>query len=514
VLVGDIGRYWFFPNGRFLSEYMVSSSAVGTRRSIAFDRAGSQINREVVVAPFVTPETPGGAASINLGAGSPVPSATPPSAGAPLPAGAGDAVPDALYTKAAADPRQPSGAPLAFVPNDRGLIPVSGALERTEGTYVAYTRPGTHRATIIESFLAGTLGSEIQDARSVVDSGAGFGLKDVTLFFDQTIADVTVTVGGVPVANDGTITLVPTQTARLVVAPVDASRRYALTLQRPLTGPLLRADTAGNDPMTIQVQAPPVISGAASEPVELCRVYRFDATTNAFDEPALNTFRMNLPGDLRIPVRRFTVAVTRILTPRSRVSISAADDVSSVTVGTDVFVLVPASIAVPLSTAVSYTPAAPPATTDPALRVDTVPLPADLASAGVVGTAFRVSCDRNVPPEAPATVALSVGVGTGGLSDTLTGTLTLNPAFVLDAAGGVFSVARGGTLVLTAHDLAAANVNVSAVDPLAGITITVSNATITLVVAATAATGNRRVVATLQSDASGQTKGARTITIT
>jgi hypothetical protein len=433
-----------------------------------------------------------------------------------LPAGAGDAVPDALYSKNRTDPRQPSGTPLAFVPNDRGLIPVTGALERTEGAYVAYTRPGTHRATIIETFLAGTLGTEIKDSRSVVDSGAGFGLMDVKLFFDRTIADVTVTVDGVPVANDGTVTLVLTQAARVAVAPVDAARRYALTLQRPATGPLLQADKVGNDPAAILVQAPSPLPAGASEPVELSRIYRFDPATNAFDEPALNVFKMSLPGDLRIPVRRFTVAVTNTITARSKVSVSPADDVSSMTPGTDVFVLVPASIALPLSTIISYNPPAPPGTKDPVLQVSTVPIPADLVTAGVNGTAFSVHCDQSDPPELPATVALSVGVGTGGLSATLTGTLTLNPAFVLDAPGGTFTVARGATLVLTANDLAspANNVNMSAVDPLTDVTITVTNATVTLVVAATATPGARRVIATLQSDASGQTKAARTITIT
>jgi large repetitive protein len=514
-LVGDIGRYWFFPNGRFLSEYMTVVG--GSRVSRAFERAGSQINREGVVAPFVTPEVSGGAATINKGAGAPVPSGAPPAPGAPLPVGAGDAMPDALYAKNGADPRQPSGVPLAFVPNDRGLIPVTGALERTEGTYVAYTRPGTHRATIIESFLAGgTLTNEISNARSVVDTGAGFGLKDVKLFFDRTIADVTVTVDGVPVANDGTVTLVLTQAARVAVTPVDAARRYALTLQRPITGTLLQADQVGNDPAIIQALAPSPLPAVVSEPVELCRIYRFDAASNAFDEPSLNVFKMSLPGDLRIPVRRFTVAVTNTITARSKVSISSADDVSSMVPGTDVFVLVPASIAVPLSAAISYNAPAPPGTKDPVVLASAVAIPADLVSAGVVGTAFSVHCDQADPPELPATLTLSVGVGAGGLSATLTGTLTLNPAFVLDAPGNAFTVARGATLVLTANDLAlpANNVNVSAVDPLADVTIAVSNAAVTLTVLATATPGARRVIATLQSDASGLTKAARTITIT
>lgn len=514
ALVGDIGRYWFFPNGRFLSSYMTT---VGTsrRRSLAFDAAGSQMNREVVVSPFVTAETSGGAPTINKGAGSPAPATTPPGGSTTLPAGAGDAVPDALYAKSAGDPRLPSvtSTPSSFLPTDRGLIPVSGALERTEGIYVAYSRPGTHRATILETFLAGTLGTEIQDSRSVVDSGAGFGLMDVTLFFDTVIADIGVTIGGITVNNDDVVTLVLTQAAKVSVTPVDAARRYALTLQRPLTGALLQADQAGNDPTTIQVQAPARLPTAATERVELCRIYRYDAGTDAYDEPSLNTRRLNLPGDLRVPVRRFTVQVTNTITARSAVSPRAADDVSGVTVGTDVFVLVPATIATPLSTAISYSPAAPPATQNPVLTVDTVPIPDDLAKAGVVGTAFRVHSEAGDPPEVPATVALSVDVGSGGLTGTLTGSLTLNPAFTLEGTGG-FTVARGSTLVLTAKDLASADVNVSAVDPLADVTVTFAGATITLVVAGSAVPGTRRVLAALASDATGATKAARTITIT
>lgn len=503
AVVGDIGRYWFFPNGRFRSTYP----------SGAFDTAGAQMRRETVVSPFVTAETSGGTPTINKGAGSPAPSNTPVS-GTLLPAGAGDALPDALYAKSTTDPRSPLSppTPTSFAPTDRGLIPVSGALERTEGAYVAYSRPGTHRATVIEAFAAG-VGTEVQDARSVVDSGAGFGLKDVTLFFDTAIADLTVTIGGVPVNNDDDVTLVLTQTAQVVVAPVDAARRHALTLQRPLTGVLLRADQAGNDPTTIQVQAPSPLPRAATERVELCRIYRYDAATDAYDEPSLNTFRMNMPGDLRVPIRRFTVTVTSTITARSKVSALAADDVSSVTAGTDVFVLVPASIAVPLSTAISYSPAAPAGTTDPALTVDTVAIPDDLAKSGVVGTAFRVHSDPGDPPEVPATIALSVGVGSGGLTGTLTGSLTLNPPCTLESTSG-FSVARGAKLTLTAKDLGGSNVNVSSAAAGADVTVTISGASIELTVAATAATGRRRVLAVLQSDASGTTKGARTITIT
>ena len=142
-----------------------------------------------------------------------------------------------------------------------------------------------------------------------------------------------------------------------------------------------------------------------------------------------------------------------------------------------------------------------------------MPIPADLVKAGVSGTAFKVSGNRSDPPEAPATVAFSVGVGAAGLAATLTGSVVINPAFELDAAGG-FTVARGATLTLTAHDLSGINVNVSAVDPVADVTIKVTGASIELTVAATAAPGARRILATLASDASGATRAARTITIT
>lgn len=502
-VVGDIGRYWFFPNGRFRSAYPAGG----------FDTAGARIRRETAVSPFVTAETSGGAPTINKGAGSPAPSNTPAS-GTLLPAGAGDALPDALYAKSTTDPRLPllPPTPISFAPTDRGLIPVSGALERTEGAYVAYSRPGTHRATIIEGFSAG-VGTEVQDARSVVDSGAGFGRMDVTLFFDTAIADLTVTINGVPVNNDDDVTLVLTQAAQVTVAPVDAARRYALTLQRPATGVLLRADQAGNDPTTIQVQAPSPLPAGATERVELCRIYRYDAATDAYDEASLNTFRMNMPGDLRVPVRRFTVTVISTITARSKVSVLASDDVTNVTAGTDVFVFVPASIAVPLATAISYSPAAPAGTRDPALQVDTVAIPDDLAKTGVAGTAFRVHSDAGDPPEVPATVALSVGVGAGGLTGTLTGSVTLNPPFTLESTSG-FSVARGAKLTLTAKDLNGTNVNVSSADAGADVAVKVTGASIELSVAATAATGRRRVLAVLTSDASGATKGARTIEIT
>ena len=503
--VGDIGRYWFFPNGRYLSRYPDKG----------FDAAGARIRREVVVAPLVTAETAGGAPSINKNAGSPAPVNVPPAAGAPLPAGAGDVVPDALYSKNAADPRRPAGLPPGFGPNDRGIIPLAGAVERTNGAYVAFTRPGKHRATIIEDYHQ--LVGDTKDSRSVVDSGAGpFGrFKTVTLFFDRTVADLDVKIAGIPLANDDNVTLVLTQTAAVSVTPADPNRRYALTLQRPFNGPLLQADKAGGDPNTIQVQAPAALPAAPVEPVELCRVYRFDAATQSFDDPALNRFKMSLPGDLRIPVRRFTVTVTATITPRSKVSINAADNIAAMVPGGDAFVLVPAAVTNPLAIAISYNPAAPPATKDPAVTADPVDIPPELLTAGVIGTASQIKCDPSDPPEQTATLTLSVGVGFGPLAATLTGTLLLNPAFVLDAPGANFQVARGATIVLTAHDLASppADVNVSTVDALVGIAITVNNATITLAVDAAATPGTQRVIAALAADATGATKAARTITI-
>lgn len=506
--VGDIGRYWFFPNGRYLSNYPGGG----------FDRAGARIRREVVVAPLVTDET--GGTSINKNAGSKTPDSVPPAAGAPLPPGAGDVVPDALYSKNTPDPRQPAGLPPSFVPNDRGIIPLAGAVERTNGAYVAFTRSGKHRATIIEGYHSGAVPqfpNEIKDARSVVDSGAGpFGLfKTVTLFFDRTVADLDVKIAGIPLANDDNVTLVLTQTAAVSVTPADPNRRYALTLQRPMNGPLLQADQVGADPNTIQVQAPAALPVTPVEPVELCRVYRFDAATQSFDDPALNRFKMSLSGDLRIPVRRFTVTVTATITARSKVSISAADDIAAMVPGGDAFVLVPAAVTLPLAIAISYNPAAPPGTKDPAVTADREDIPAALVQDGVAGTAFKINCNRADPPEQTATLTLSASVGFGALAATLTGTLLLNPAFVLDAPGANFQVARGATIVLTAHDLASppADVNVSAVDPLAGITITVNNATITLAVDLAATPGTLRVIATLAADATGDTKAARTITI-
>jgi hypothetical protein len=486
ALVGDVGRYFLFPNGRFSSQYGASQ----------LDTPGVLMPQNPRVIPFFTAELLGGNPP-NNGAGAP---AVPP--GPPFPAGPGDALPDALVQKTAADPR---GAPLAnptsFGASAGGFIPASPRLERTNGIYVAFTQPGAHRITLGDTTI-----SDAANARNAQNQGAGpFGWTTVPIFFNQTVGDLTaVTMAGQAVSNGATVTLVLTQRAPITVLPKD-TRNYALTVPAPKTDPLLLA----SDATTLVAQN--ALAAPATRAVELCRIYRFDAKTKKFDDPVLNNMGMHLAGDLRIPVRRFTVQVTDKIAARKILSISPGDDIQTVSPGQDAWVLVPAAIVLPLSITVSYTPALPDPHQDPAPVISAATVPAALKQAAGDGGGFQIQFGTDDPPEQPADLALSVDVGVAGSAATLTGSLKLNPWFVLTAAG--FNVAPGGTLVLNAFDLSSPPlpINLDTVAPIDGATITPSGSTITIKMAPEAKPGTRRVLAWLASDPTK--KAARSFTV-
>jgi hypothetical protein len=483
-LVGDIGRYYLWGDGRFGTEYGVGQ----------LDSPGPHLPQKTCLLPFVTGELPPPPVPppVNNGA-----TAKPLAAGAPF---AGDAVPDALAQKAFGDPRTPTlVTPAGFGSATAGFIPMTPRLERTAGAYVAFTQPGAHRISCQD----GVLGDDA-NARQVQDQGAGpFAKMSVPIFFNQTVADLTaVTMAGQSVTNGATITLVLTQRAPINVQP-RVIRNYALTIPAPQTDTMLRA----SDATTLTVQK--TLDPKPSRPVELCRIYRFDSSTQKYDDAVLNHSGVHLARDLRIPVRRFTISVTDKIDARKALSAKPEDDIASVQPGQDAWVLVPAAILMPLAVTVSYTPPLALPHQDPAPTISPATIPDALKEAAGDGGGFQIHFAADDPPEQAATLALSVEVGTAGNSASLTGSLTLNPWFVLNASS--FNVAPGGTLTLNAVDLSSAPFNVDTVSSIAGATVTTQGATITIKVDLGATPGTRRVLAWLA--ASPDKKGARTITI-
>jgi hypothetical protein len=491
-LIGDIGRYYMFRYWRFYTEYNQS----------LLDQPGVLIAQGPQVMPFVTAEV--NTTAVNNGA-----TTKPVAGGAPF---AGDAVPDRLAQKAPADPRTPAvavrtpptgaGAPataVSFSAATAGYIPASPRLERTAGMYVAFTQPGAHRVTVLDGCL-----TDDSAARQVHDQGAGpFAKKSVPIFFNKTVNDLTaVTMAGQNVTNGSTITLVLTQRAPINVQPQD-TRNYAVTIPAPVSDVQLQA----SDAKTLVAQK--TLAASPSRPVELCRIYRFDPTTQKYDDAVLNNSGVHLGGDLRIPVRRFTVTVTDKIKARKVLSADPANDIATVQPGQDAFVLVPAAILMPLGVTVSYTPPLALPHQDPNPTITAATITDALKEAAGDGGGFQIHCGADDPPEQAATLTLAVEVGTAANSAELTGSLTLNPWFVLNAPS--FTVGQGGTLTLNAVDLAAAPFNVDTVSSIAGATVTTQGATITIKMDAGATLGTRRVLAWAAADPTK--KGARTFTV-
>ncbi len=495
AVVGDIARYWYFIKDR---DGTISTIIRPARQ----DAPGVHIlqAQDLRLLPFVTNET--GGAAPNNGA------EAPPVADEP-----GMGIPDLFTQKNFADPRDVlTAAPLAlndparsFAANDRGFIPASPALERTCGMYAAFTRPGRHRITVRNGITGAAEGREAQTEGKQ------------SLFFEKNISAVNVVVAGINVAEAlpgqplTKVQLVRTQRATIVVTP-NNNRRYAITLMRPANGEALR--TEGDAIIVAQTPAT-----AITEPVEISRVYRFDAAANAFDAPELNHHGVHLPGDLHIPVRLFEAEVVNTIPfrkPLPEASALANDQalnkVDEARPGEEVFALVPAAILSPLRLdSVSYTPAPPPNTLNPTPDIDAETVANGLrAFLGSAGGVFKITFPENDPPEEEATLRFLVDVGVTGNSASLEAGIKLIPHFRLTAAG--FQVQRGNSLTLQCTDGFIAEAVV--VTPSEGLTTSGAGSNnVTITAGPSAALGVRRVVVDGKGADNSSHKARRSIEI-
>jgi large repetitive protein len=315
-------------------------------------------------------------------------------------------VPDVFGVKETPDPGviPTGGTPDGVTPSATGLIPLSPTLQRAIGCYVAWTRPGEHRAVTSDGIRNG-------DPQDLHDRETR-----QTLFFDITVDDVTVTIGGQPVAEGATVPLVLTQSAPVVVTP-DGDREYAVTTSEPTTGTVLQV--GDGDRLVGQTTA------GAGEVVEVSRVYR---ERDGGYSGGLDRFGIHLGGDVHVPVRQFIVDVVDSVPVRATADPGGAE--APLVQGTAGFVLVPAAIVDPLQvvTIDGHAPGA----TDPAVTVEQTAVEPDSAAGlfvGATGAVFSVVVAADPVLAATVPLVLDVRVGTpGGAVATLTCETTVAPA--------------------------------------------------------------------------------------
>lgn len=481
VRVGDIARYWYFLNDR------TGSVIAGGRQ----DAPGVHLRGFPFVSPFVTDTAPAARPEPNQGF------ETDPARAAV----SGLALPDVFYAKGPNHPNQaPATNPVGFTPSDRGRVPTSTALERTCGNYVAFSRPGRHRATV------GNRGDDDSRHSREVQQETRFASDKPrqTIWFDMDVADVSVRLGGQLVREGATITLLQAQRAGLAADPATVPP-CTVSLARPATGTLLRADS--NDTAVVAQTANGV------EPAEIVRLYR---PGDAGYPGGLGARGMHLGGDVSIPVRQFRIRVTDTLLvlgalPADLDSDPYALDPGVLRPGGEVFVLVPAPVISRALDPVTYTTTPRPAVvTDPNPQIaaeDTgASLTGDLAAfIPADGRVYRITLDMADPPEEEGIVSvLRVAVGQPASNVEVRARIPVQPHFRLTSATGL-EVARGGTLTLSCSGGVQAASAVTII-PSGGITASVAGSDVTLTIAADAATGMRQI---LVADAADGTRRAR-----
>lgn len=390
-VVGDIARYWMIPIGgiRDIDQIVINP---------LFDEPGVHRQHRVTWP-----------ASSGVG-----PTDIPnPLRAAPAGATPGQAVPDVFYAKSTADPTiAPLNSPAGLGPSDRGFIPASALLERSYGMYVAYTSPGTHRATVDGNTIGLANGTEAQNKNKQ------------TLWFDSVVADVSVTVAGQTVNEGDTIDLVQKQQVTVGVTP-NGARQYAAGLLRPATGTLLRAPDP-NDPLVIAAQT---VNG--TEDVEISRFYRFNTGTNTYDDPALQQHGVHIPGDIHIPVRRFSIRVVDTLPVHNALSADPATIINTLAPGQDGFILVPVALGPQGLQLVSATEVAT-GTPVPLVLLDLNPDPPVVPDAirpfiGPSGVVLQLSHPPGLAIPGETALALTVEVGASAPRATLQVALRLVP---------------------------------------------------------------------------------------
>lgn len=312
-------------------------------------------------------------------------------------------VPDTLFAKDPADPTTPAAsAPNGSMPTGRGRVPSSAQMQRSTGMYVAYCRPGLHRATVLNGIFDGLKGRQAHDK----------GRQ--TLWVDKTVAPVVVSLNGQLVNDGDRVTMVQTQRVKASVTPSGGLRTYAATLLRPGLGEVLRSPDAA-DPLVIE-------AGRANgtEDVEISRLYRFNTGTGKYDHPVLARHGMHLPADLHIPVRLLTIEVVDTLPVRKALTLATSDIVTELRPNEEGFIIVPAAIGPQGARVVAATaggaPVAPATLTALAGLIKPAPasIPAEVTAFAGPGGVVRLLFAPALGIAAETDVTIHVQVGASG----------------------------------------------------------------------------------------------------
>src|SRR6185369_7188565 len=100
-------------------------------------------------------------------------------------------LPDVFVDKPGANPHDADQTldPVGFSPSARGFIPVPAGVQRTSGMYVAFTRHGKHRVTVVNGIPFALEAREAQEKHLLLRA------VPQTIFHDIEIKPVDVTIG-------------------------------------------------------------------------------------------------------------------------------------------------------------------------------------------------------------------------------------------------------------------------------------------------------------------------------
>jgi hypothetical protein len=447
---GDIARYWHTPSWEHEQPLIEVSNLDSPGLSLTL--------RDIEVVPEVGAEAEGGG-DVNRGAKSQA-------------ARPGTFVPDAFYGKRnAADPETATGLMGGLLPAARGFIPPTPQLELSLGHYVAFTKPGTHRVTVRDTIVDAKRAREAHDA------------ERQTIFFDVTVSDVTVKVGGTVIAQKLPLDEIKLNMGQRASLTVDSEGEWMLTAERP--GNIVKI--ADGKSLTMVGDTP-----GTSEILEVSRVY--PVVDGKYADAVLATHGVNLPVPIHVPVRQFKVTLGDKFDLVGELK-ADAPPVASARAGQTLFAMIPARI--PAGADLTATFAFPgPAASNPKVIITAIATPADLNAFIGSGRIVKIEFPVDEPPEEPVAITFTIKVGAGA-GVPITAKLDYLPHFQLTAAS--FDIAQNANADLaSAEEIGSAFV----ADGLPGVkTVLAQNGkSINLRVAARAPEGARRIMAVSKAD--------------
>jgi hypothetical protein len=462
--VGDIARYGFTSRWTGVPQPLIEPGRL--------DEPGPSMTPDILeVLPEVGPES--AAADLNFGATS--------AAARP-----GSFVPDAFYRKSATgDPEAATGVTLkGMQPGIRGFIPPTPRLELSHGSYVAFTRPGTHRVTVNDEIASAEFAREAHTE------------KRQTVFFNVTVSDVTVTVSGTAITRNDALDEVKLLPGQRAVLKVDSDGEWVLSAERPGNVVTIAKDARS---ATMIANTP-----GTTETLEVSRVYPLAG--GKYADSVLATHGVHLPVPIHVPVRQFRVAVRESFELVSELK-PGAPSVASAKAGQTVFAMLPTHIPPGANLIVAFKFADGVVAPDPSPVITATAVPKELQDFIGEGKIYRIEFPIDDPPEEPATITFTINMGPDpGVP--VSAKLDYLPHFVLTAPA--FDVAADANRDLaSAEEIGSAFAFTGA--PGMKAVVAANRKSVNVRVAARANGGTRRIMALSKADP--MKRALRTITV-